>query len=108
MDERSTPRDPPGGSHEDEAEPKRNGQTGDWPHVFQFGDPDPRPLISWRIKGLLQSSCVGIISGASGTGKTFTIIEACVACILGEDYKFANHAVKGRCSVLIVAAEAPH
>ena len=47
----------------------------------------------------------GLFRARAVQARRFTVVEA---CILGEDYKFANHPVKGRCSVLIVAAEAPH
>jgi len=60
------------------------------------------PPLEWLIKGLLPKGELGIIFGASGSGKTFLILDLLFAVARGVDWR-GRKVKQGR--VVIVAAE---
>src|SRR5262245_4044014 len=54
----------------DEEPPKQDTSL---PRLYAHGDPDPRPMKSWLIKGLIPAVGHGLLSGQWGAGKTFAL-----------------------------------
>jgi hypothetical protein len=75
----------------------------DLPPMYCHGDPDPRPLKSWLVKGLMSTVGHGLLSGQWGTGKTFLALELAAAVMTGQP--FVGHLIKRQCGVLFLAAE---
>jgi hypothetical protein len=73
------------------------------PQLYGHGDPDPRPLKSWLIKGLIPAVGHGLLSGQWGAGKTFAFFDLAAALNTGQPW--LGHAVKRQCGVLLIAAE---
>src|SRR5262249_61563566 len=49
------------------------------PRLYAHGDPDPRPLKAWLVKGLIPQVGHGLMSGQWGAGKTFTFLDLAAA-----------------------------
>ena len=77
--------------------------TSDLPPMFCHGDPDPRPLKSWLIKGLIPATGCGLLSGQWGTGKTFLALELASALMTGQP--FLGRLIKRQGGVLFLPAE---
>jgi len=77
--------------------------TPDLPPMYRHGDPDPRPLKNWLIKRLMSTTGVGLLSGQSGTGKTFLALELASSVMTGQP--FMGLMIKRQCGVLFLAAE---
>ena len=75
----------------------------DLPPMFCHGDPDPRPLKSWAIKGLMPAIGHGLLSGQWGAGKTFLALELAGTLMTGQP--FIGRLIKRQCGVLFLAAE---
>jgi hypothetical protein len=75
----------------------------DLPPMYRHGDPDPRPLKSWLVKRLMSTTGVGLLSGQSGTGKTFLALELASSVMTGQP--FMGLMIKRQCGVLFLAAE---
>jgi AAA domain len=75
----------------------------DLPPMYCHGDPDPRPLKSWAIKGLMPVCGHGLLSGQWGSGKTFVALELAGALMTGQP--FLGRLIKRQCGVLLLAAE---
>ncbi len=75
----------------------------DLPPMFCHGDPDPRPLKSWAIKGLMPAIGHGLLSGQWGAGKTFLALELASTLMTGQP--FIGRLIKRQCGVLFLAAE---
>jgi hypothetical protein len=92
---------------EPELEPKIDDELEepalDLPPMFCHGDPDPRPLKSWLVKGLMSTVGHGLLSGQWGTGKTFLALELASAVMTGQP--FLGRLIKRQCGVLFLAAE---
>jgi len=73
------------------------------PRLYAHGDPDPRPLKAWLIKGLIPQLGHGLMSGQWGAGKTFTFFDLAAALSTGQPW--LGHVVKRQCGVLLIAAE---
>jgi hypothetical protein len=73
------------------------------PRMYCHGDPDPRPLRAWAIKGLMLAVGHGLLSGQWGTYKSFLALELAGALMTGQP--FLDHLVKRQCGVLFLAAE---
>jgi hypothetical protein len=73
------------------------------PPMYAHGDPDPRPVKSWTIKGLMPTQGHGLLSGQWGTFKSFVALELCALLMTGQP--FLNRLVKRQCGVLFLAAE---
>jgi hypothetical protein len=73
------------------------------PRLHTHGGPDPRPLKSWSIKGLMPAVGHGLMSGQWGAGKTFAFFD--LAAALGTGQPFLGHVVKRQCGTLLIAAE---
>jgi hypothetical protein len=73
------------------------------PPMYCHGDPDPRPISAWLVKGLLPQTSFGLLSGQWGTGKTFVVFELS-ACLMTVQ-PFIGHRIKRQCGVLYIAAE---
>jgi AAA domain len=109
--EEKQPREPdeePGLEKPDEDELGEDGEDFadealDLPPMFAHGDPDPRPLKSWLIKGLIPTRGHGLLSGQWGAGKTFVAFDLAAAVMTGQP--FLGHATKRQCGVLFLAAE---
>jgi hypothetical protein len=71
--------------------------------LFWHGEPDPRPRLKWRIKGLMPAVGVGLLAGQWGTFKTFMAIE--LAMTINVAGQFCGRPVVEPCGVLILAAE---
>jgi hypothetical protein len=71
--------------------------------MFCHGDPDPRPLKSWAIKGLMPVIGHGLLSGQWGAGKTFLALELASTLMTGQP--FVGRLIKRQCGVLFLAAE---
>jgi hypothetical protein len=78
-------------------------QDPNLPQLYGHGDPDPRPLKSWLIKGLMPAVGHGLMSGQWGAGKTFAFFD--LAASLSTGQPFVGHTVKRQCGVLLIAAE---
>jgi len=65
----------------------------------QFSQRDPP---TWIIKGVLPDADLGVIYGASGSGKSFEILDMCVAIARGVEWR-GRRVRQGR--VLVVVAE---
>ena len=73
------------------------------PRLYAHGDPDPRPLKAWLVKGLIPQVGHGLMSGQWGAGKTFTFLDLAAALSTGQPW--LGHVVKRQCGVLLIAAE---
>jgi AAA domain len=73
------------------------------PRLYAHGDPDPRPLKAWLVKGLIPQVGHGLMSGQWGAGKTFTFFDLTAALSTGQPW--LGHVVKRQCGVLLIAAE---
>src|SRR5262245_34622499 len=78
-------------------------QDPNLPRLYAHGDPDPRPLKPWLVKGLIPQVGHGLMSGQWGAGKTFTFFD--LAASLGTGQPWLGHVVKRQCGVLLIAAE---
>jgi AAA domain len=78
-------------------------QDPNLPQLYGHGDPDPRPLKSWLIKGLMPAVGHGLMSGQWGAGKTFAFFD--LAASLNTGQPFVGHVVKRQSGVLLIAAE---
>lgn len=61
--------------------------------------PKPAPLI----QGVVDQDCLARVFGASGSGKTFVMVDMAASVITGRPW--AGHAVAGRGKVVYLAAE---
>jgi AAA domain len=77
--------------------------ASDLPPMFCHGDPDPRPIKSWLVKGLIPATGCGLLSGQWGTGKTFLALELASALMTGQP--FLGRLIKRQCGVLFLPAE---
>ena len=75
----------------------------DLPPMYAHGDPDPRPLKSWLVKGLIPACGHGLLAGQWGTYKTFVALELTTALMTAQP--FLGGIVKRQCGVLFLAAE---
>jgi hypothetical protein len=73
------------------------------PPMYAHGDPDPRPLKSWLVKGLIPACGHGLLSGQWGTYKSFVALE--LATTLMTAQPFLGSMIKRQCGVLFLAAE---
>src|SRR5262245_52882769 len=73
------------------------------PRLYAHGDPDPRPLKAWLIKGLIPAVGHGLMSGQWGAGKTFNFFDLAAALSTGQPW--LGHVVKRQSGVLLIAAE---
>jgi AAA domain len=73
------------------------------PPMYAHGDPDPRPLKSWLVKGLIPACGHGLLSGQWGTYKSFVALE--LATTLMTAQPFVGSMIKRQCGVLFLAAE---
>jgi AAA domain len=78
-------------------------QDPNLPRLYAHGDPDPRPLKPWLVKGLIPQVGHGLMSGQWGAGKTFTFFDLAAALSTGQPW--LGHVVKRQCGVLLIAAE---
>jgi AAA domain len=78
-------------------------QDPNLPRLYAHGDPDPRPIKSWLIKGLVPAIGHGLMSGQWGAGKTFAFFD--LAASLSTGQPFIGHTVKRQCGILLIAAE---
>jgi hypothetical protein len=76
------------------------------PPMYSHGDPDPRPIKAWAIKGLLQAQGHGLLSGQWGTYKSFIALELAGSLMTGQP--FLGRLIKRQCGVLFLAAEGQH
>jgi hypothetical protein len=76
------------------------------PPMYAHGDPDPRPIKAWAIKGLVQQQGHGLLSGQWGTYKSFVALELAGALMTGQP--FLDRLVKRQSGVLFLAAEGQH
>jgi hypothetical protein len=92
-------------SEEDDDELGDEGQEQDpnLPRLYAHGDPDPRPIKAWLIKGLIPQVGQGLMSGQWGAGKTFTFFDLAGSLSTGQPW--LGHVVKRQCGVLLIAAE---
>ena len=74
--------------------------------MYSHGDPDPRPIKAWAIKGLLQAQGHGLLSGQWGTYKSFIALELAGSLMTGQP--FLGRLIKRQCGVLFLAAESQH
>src|SRR5262249_28705054 len=75
----------------------------DLPPMYAHGDPDPRPLKSWLVKGLIPACGHGLLAGQWGTYKSFIALELATALMTAQP--FLGGMVKRQCGVLFLAAE---
>jgi len=75
--------------------------TGKFP-MYPASEIVTRPPGKWWIKGLIPEAKIGAIFGASGSGKSFVVLDLMAHLALGRDWRGIK-ARKGR--VLYVAAE---
>jgi hypothetical protein len=73
------------------------------PPMYAHGDPDPRPIRAWAIKGLLPSQGHGLPSGQWGTYKSFIALELAGTLMTGQP--FLGRMIKRQSGVLFLAAE---
>ena len=67
------------------------------------GDPDNSPLKEWLLHQTLPAKGVALLSGQSGSYKTFLAIDLSVAVMTKS--RFAHRDVKRQGGVLFIAAE---
>ena len=72
---------------------------------YYRGEKVPLPPLGWLVQGMVPRHGVGIIAGASGTGKSYLAMELAGAVLLGTE--FAGHEIKKIGGVLWLAAETP-
>ena len=58
----------------------------DLPPMYAHGDPDPRPLKSWLVKGLIPACGHGLLSGQWGTYKSFVALELATALMTAQPF----------------------
>jgi hypothetical protein len=73
------------------------------PPMYAHGDPDPRPLKSWLVKGRIPTCGHGLLSGQWGTYKSFVALEFATALMTSQP--FLGSIIKRQCGVLFLAAE---
>jgi hypothetical protein len=78
-------------------------ENDELPQLFIYGDPDPRPLRPWAIKGLMPACGHGLLSGQWRTFKTFMAIHIGGMMMTGQP--FIDYVVKRQCGVLFLAGE---
>jgi len=113
---KAPPEQEPPKQEEPEPDPDDDGLSGDddlgeedeqndpnLPRLYAHGDPDPRPLKAWLVKGLIPQVGHGLMSGQWGAGKTFAFFD--LATALGTGQPWLGHAVKRQSGVLLIAAE---
>jgi AAA domain len=88
---------------DEEIDDERPEQDPKLPKLHTHSEPDPRPLKSWLIKGLMPAVGHGLMSGQWGAGKTFAFFD--LAAALGTGQPFLGHVVKRQCGTLLIAAE---
>jgi AAA domain len=88
---------------DDDLDAEEPQQDSKLPRLHAHGDPDPRPLKNWLIKGLVPATGHGLMSGQWGAGKTFTFFD--LAASLGTGQPFLGHTIKRQSGVLLLAAE---
>ena len=71
--------------------------------MYAHGDPDPRPLKSWLVKGRIPTCGHGLLSGQWGTYKSFVALEFATALMTSQP--FLGSIIKRQCGVLFLAAE---
>ena len=71
--------------------------------MYCHGDPNPRPIKTWLIKGLIPAQGHGLLSGQWGTFKSFMALELSASVMTGQP--FLDRLVKRQCGVLFLAAE---
>jgi hypothetical protein len=86
---------------DDEPQPEDIGL--ELPPMYCHGDPDPRPIKPWAIKGLMLAQGHGLLSGQWGTYKSFIALE--LAGALMTNQPFLGCMIKRQCGVLFLAAE---
>ena len=62
-----------------------------------------KPSIGWLVKGLLPSRGLGAIYGASGSGKTFLVLDLLMSICLGQNWFF--YKIKKKQTVIYLALE---
>jgi hypothetical protein len=77
------------------------GYIGRFP-VLSAGEISSQPPTDWLIKGVLPAADIITIYGASGSGKSFVVIDFAAAIATGTPWR-GHKAKKGR--VVIIAAE---
>jgi hypothetical protein len=88
-----------------DAEPAKDGRTATserYPLKYH-GDPDDAPLKRWLLVKILPQKGLALLSGQSGTYKTFLAFDLAVAVMSKES--FAGHPMKRQGGVLFIAAE---
>jgi AAA domain-containing protein len=88
-----------------EPEPEQEEQLA-LPPMYAHGDPDPRPVRAWAIKGLMQAQGHGLLSGQWWTYKSFIALAIAGALMTGQP--FLGRLIKRQCGVLFLAAEGQH
>jgi hypothetical protein len=89
-------------TREAEPEPENSGQR--LPQLYAQGSTDRGPRKSWRIKWLMPTVGVGLLSGQWGAFKTFVSLDLAMAVAAGD--MFAGHyPVKQNAGVLLIAYE---
>jgi len=88
---------------EEEDEKEDLKPVPDLPPMYAHGDPDPRPLKSWLVKGLIPACGHGLLAGQWGTYKSFVALELTAALMTAQP--FLGGMVKRQCGVLFLAAE---
>lgn len=71
--------------------------------MYAHGDPDPRPLKAWLVKGLIPACGHGLLSSQWGTYKSFVALELATALMTAQP--FLGGMIKRQCGVLFLAAE---
>lgn len=102
------------GFHEEQEEPadpldvetEEEDAGPELPPMYAHGEPDPRPIKAWTIKGLVQTQGHGLLSGQWGTYKSFIALELAGSLMTGQP--FLGRLVKRQCGVLFLAAEGQH
>jgi hypothetical protein len=95
-------------SVEDPSDPEetKDEEEPELPPMYAHGDPDPRPVKSWTIKGLMQQQGHGLLSGQWGTYKSFVALELAGSLMTGQP--FLDRLAKRQSGVLFLAAEGQH
>jgi hypothetical protein len=88
---------------EPEPESESDEDAPELPPMYAHGDPDPRPLREWAVKGLLLKQGHGLLSGQWGTFKSFIALELAGSLMTGRP--FLDRLIKRQCGVLFLAAE---